>query len=144
MKTKKCNRCHIIKDISQFSINKGRYDGLQSFCRECNSKYLKEHYKKNKKYYINKAAKLKDKTRRFVQNIKNESECKLCKENHPACLVFHHNDPNKKDIDVSRTVVSCWSTKRIKQEIKKCTILCANCHRKLHYEEKTKTSSSTG
>ena len=29
-----------------------------------------------------------------------------------------------------------WSLDRIKSEAAKCDILCANCHRKLHYDEK--------
>jgi len=84
-----------------------------------------------------------EKNKEFVRNIKRQSKCARCSENHPACLDFHHKDPNEKDkgkrnqrhgknglhqaFDIS------WSIEHIKREISKCEILCANCHRKEHW-----------
>ena len=31
-----------------------------------------------------------------------------------------------------------YSLDRVKEEMKKCIVLCANCHREFHYYEKTK------
>ena len=56
--------------------------------------------------------------------------CSHCgyKDN-PAALQFHHVDPSKKLQNVSmirRSSYSQW--KVIKAEIRKCIVLCANCH----------------
>lgn len=46
-------------------------------------------------------------------------------------LEFHHYDPSKKDFSISnRGYTRSWET--VKQELDKCNILCANCHRELH------------
>jgi len=50
-------------------------------------------------------------------------------------LEFHHKDPANKTFNVSRKG-HCRSWERVKQEIKKCVLLCANCHREIHFEQK--------
>lgn len=67
------------------------------------------------------------------KKIKSNLKCEKCGENHTACLEFHHLDPTKKDGNVSQLAKS-FSTKRLLEEISKCVILCANCHRKEHYK----------
>lgn len=45
-------------------------------------------------------------------------------------LDFHHIDPKEKDFSISQkwnTIIKCL------EEIKKCILLCSNCHRELHY-----------
>ena len=49
-----------------------------------------------------------------------------------AALDFHHIDPTQKDVQISMN--SGWE--RIKEEIEKCILVCANCHREIHYELK--------
>jgi hypothetical protein len=44
---------------------------------------------------------------------------------------FHHVNREKKERDVSEWV-RCASYKKFYEEIKKCILLCSNCHRKLH------------
>jgi hypothetical protein len=61
---------------------------------------------------------------------KNKYPCK-CGEGDPACLDFHHVD-GKKEINVSLVTKRAWSIERLKAEVAKCVILCANCHRKEH------------
>ena len=51
-------------------------------------------------------------------------------------LEFHHLNPNEKDFGVS-----CGETKsleRLKAETDKCIMVCANCHREIHAEEREK------
>lgn len=45
---------------------------------------------------------------------------------------FHHLDPSEKDFGISKYSTLSWN--RIKVELDKCIMLCANCHRELHYE----------
>lgn len=72
--------------------------------------------------------------RRWISQLKFSSGCYFCKENHPDALDFHHKDPDTKLFGL-RTVVS-HGLAAVKKEIEKCVLLCANCHRKVHYREK--------
>ena len=67
----------------------------------------------------------------FFKEFKQGLACERCGEREPFCLEFHHKDPSQKDFDVS-TAVRRFSRKRLMEEIDKCLILCANCHRKEH------------
>jgi len=46
-----------------------------------------------------------------------------------AALEFHHPDPAGKDFGISGKTRS-WE--RIKAELDKCELVCANCHREIH------------
>lgn len=50
-----------------------------------------------------------------------------------ASLGFHHRNPEMKDFRISG---SCRSFERLKIEVDKCDLLCANCHNELHWELK--------
>ena len=43
-----------------------------------------------------------------------------------AALQFHHTDPKAKDFVIGNVANKSWDS--IKAEIKKCILLCANCH----------------
>lgn len=49
-----------------------------------------------------------------------------------AALEFHHLDPNEKDFSISGKGIT-RSFEKIKEELEKCVLLCANCHREAHY-----------
>lgn len=67
--------------------------------------------------------------------FKQSLGCVMCPETHEACLEFHHVDPTQKDVTVS-IAIAHWSLERIQEEIKKCVVLCSNCHRKWHWDER--------
>lgn len=48
----------------------------------------------------------------------------------PVALDFHHLDPTEKDKNVGDLM--SFSTQKLKEEIRKCVVLCANCHRMVH------------
>jgi hypothetical protein len=56
------------------------------------------------------------------------SKCGYNKTN--RALIFHHNDPTKKQFDISRWGVVGWE--RLKNELAKCELLCLNCHAEKH------------
>ena len=130
-----CSKCKLDKDVIEFNFNshKQRYD---YHCKKCHSEYLKVHYKNNKQYYKDKAKKRNVNLQNWIKEYKLSLKCKECGENHPACLDFHHLDPNEKDLEISAAINNGWNLERLLKEIEKCIVLCSNCHRKLHWNLK--------
>lgn len=67
----------------------------------------------------------------YAWGIKKRKQCERCSENEPACLVFHHRDPSKKRASIHKLYK--YGLNAVKKEIKKCELLCANCHMVHHY-----------
>ena len=70
--------------------------------------------------------------REYLLWVKASSGCSRCSESRSVCLDFHHRIEADKLFELSRAKDSGMS--RLKAEIAKCDILCANCHRILHAE----------
>lgn len=63
-------------------------------------------------------------------------KCENCGYNKCVdALEFHHSDPSQKEFNLSKKGHTI-SWDRALSEVNKCQLLCANCHRELHYEEK--------
>jgi hypothetical protein len=61
--------------------------------------------------------------------------CIDCGESDPVCLDFDHREPSLKKMAVS-TIVGKKSANKLLEEIQKCDVRCANCHRKRHAKER--------
>ena len=48
-------------------------------------------------------------------------------------LVFHHRNSKEKELDITFMINNSMNKQKILKEIKKCQILCENCHRELHW-----------
>lgn len=130
----KCSTCKRNLAIDAFSKNKSKKNGVNTKCKECQRKYFKKHYDTNTDYYLRKASSKRDETREWFKNYKSTCCCARCPENHPSCLDFHHIDPNSKLKPVSQMIGTGVSIETILEEIAKYIVLCANCHRKLHWQ----------
>lgn len=99
----------------------------------------------NKKDYLKRgiesAKKNKKIVKEYILQVKKDNPCQ-CGEGHPACLQFHHINPSTKIKPIGQMVSEGRSLSKIKKEISKCIVLCANCHAKLHYDEKLKKNNS--
>lgn len=72
-------------------------------------------------------------TRRgWLHRYKRKRGCSRCNETDPRSLVFHHTGEDKQ-MAVSQMVTDGHPRAEIAEEIKKCEVLCANCHRQEHY-----------
>ena len=102
----------------------------------------REFYSRNKeaRLELNRARRkmIKD----FLDKYRQEHPCS-CGENHIACLQFHHLDPSTKEWGISQIANRMRSIKKIKAEISKCVVICANCHFKLHWKERNERDGIT-
>ncbi|QFU82129.1 homing endonuclease associated repeat-containing protein [Natronorubrum aibiense] len=88
-------------------------------------------------YYKNRDARIERKDRRrkeirqWLYTYKElHCECSQCGEGRPPCLDFHH--PDEKENGIATMVVNGHSKTSIREEIDRCIVLCANCHRIEH------------
>ena len=80
--------------------------------------------------YIKKAVDLRRKKLREMAIEYKSGKCQICGYNKCLqALEFHHLDPKGKDFPLSGSTKS-WDN--IKNELDKCILLCANCHREIH------------
>lgn len=96
----------------------------------------KRYYYKNLELYKEKNVKRKKMLLDFVNSLKNKPCMDCGREYPPYVMDFDHRDPKLKINSIARGIRDMWSQKRILSEIKKCDLVCANCHRIRTYREK--------
>lgn len=102
--------------------------------KEARKKYKAEWHQKNKERRNKKQAEERKQRRVVFNEYKKTLKCKECGFSHPAALDFHHRNPDEKEYTISQMIVD-KPFEYLLEEIEKCDVLCANCHRILHYEE---------
>lgn len=129
---KKCTKCKITKEHSAFSPRK---NNLTSWCRECKREYDRAAYKSNTGQGKNRRERLAKtkkesylKNRQYVWDYLTMHPCVDCGECDPIVLEFDHIDPSTKLNDVSKLMV--YGMSRLTDEIEKCEVRCANCHKR--------------
>jgi hypothetical protein len=68
------------------------------------------------------------KLRAFIRDYKAKNPCIDCGERDPIVLEFDHRDPSQKLFSIAS--LRMGTIDRLKTEISKCDIRCANCHRR--------------
>jgi hypothetical protein len=127
--SKTCKTCKLTKDESEFYSHNPKaktnptYVHIHSECKVCWGKTTR--------------------AQRRVRQLENKQKaidllggkCHNCSysKNYYA-LDFHHIDPTQKDAQLSDLFKEAgWA--KVKAEVLKCKLLCANCHREHHYPE---------
>lgn len=96
--------------------------------KEYRAKYIREHYQKNKQYYLDKAAKRQKEIILLVRRHK-EKPCTDCNTEYPYYVMqYDHLGIEDKVINLSMIHNKGWSDAKILAEIAKCEVVCANCH----------------
>jgi hypothetical protein len=98
-----------------------------SYCKICRKKYMRKHYQQNKQYYIDKAAESKRVLQDEVRKLKSDTPCIDCKQIYPYYVMDFDHKRDKLD-SVSR-MTNSGLRKKVYEEIEKCDLVCANCHR---------------
>jgi hypothetical protein len=113
--------------------------------KECPSHGLTDFYvfkKKDRNSFYHKCKKCNveavDRKRKKLKRQAIEYKggaCNLCKYSKcNSALEFHHLDPKEKDFAIgTEGYTRSWD--KIKIELDKCILVCANCHREIHAKE---------
>lgn len=96
-------------------------------------------YKDCRQYLIAAVYKRRKKIRQMAIEYKGK-QCQQCGYDRCAeALEFHHKDTSQKDFSISeKGYTRSWD--KVREELDKCSLLCANCHRELHAQ----IAASTG
>lgn len=84
---------------------------------------------------VNKKARRKsihDKKRRLFELL-CRSECVECGEDDPLVLEFDHLADKRADISTLVRSTAPWD--QVLRELRKCQVLCSNCHKRKTHEE---------
>lgn len=128
---KKCSRCAEEKEESAFNKRTDRPGTLQSYCKACNSQSSKAYYAKNKERHREVVRKRNAaesaKVRAIVDEIKASPclDCGRCFP--PEAMDFDHLGAKKSN--VSHLIANSYCLETVMEEIAKCQLVCACCHR---------------
>lgn len=112
--------------------------------KEYQRNYQRSWHQRHKAKRLARIYERKAATYEYVQEIKSQLRCADCGQRHPATLQFHHLNSEDKMFNVADAVRNGISLDTIKKEIKKCIVLCANCHAIRHYNMRNKKKTSPG
>ena len=128
---KQCIRCKQKKLISEFNFKFLSKGIRQAQCKSCTRSYVRDHYNKNKEYYLLKAKRRNEQiritVRRYLWEFLSNHKCIDCGEKDPIVLEFDHI---RDKLFAVSSIGRNRSMLQIKREIEKCEVRCANCHRR--------------
>lgn len=102
------------------------HETIRILCSDVQKKLLKHednwNYKRVKEH--------RDRTKIKAINYLG-GECEICSYDRcPTALEFHHINEEEKSFSISSNLNKAWN--KIKDELDKCALVCANCHREIH------------
>ena len=130
---RRCGRCGELKPRSEFAWRRKRRLQLDNMCRPCRSAYHREHYLAHKQRYVDQALARKQALRlkrtSYLLKYFASHPCVDCGEDDPVVLEFDHVNADDKSFDIGHSLpYRNWQS--ILEEIEKCEVVCANCHRR--------------
>jgi hypothetical protein len=132
MDSKFCGACGQQKPVTEFNFKHKQKGTRQAHCRDCTREQIRKPYQANRGYYIEKAkhrtAWIIAEQRQWIQGFLLTHPCVDCGEGDPRCLDFDHVRGKKRQ-NVSQ-MVGDFTLKAIQEEVSKCEVRCASCHRK--------------
>jgi hypothetical protein len=139
MTTRKCDHCKKVKDIEEFNWKYKALGIRHNTCRECMKWFVKRYFKgsahdEHLKNVRERKTAAREVAKQYVWDYLATHPCIHCGESDPRVLEFHHR--GNKDKGIAYLAGGGWSVGRIQEEIDKCVVLCANCHRKLTMDER--------
>ena len=137
--TKICSKCKTEYPITEFRWRNKAKGTLHSQCKSCEKARDKIHYQESKERRdtIRETAFLQKSNNLGAVDAALAKGCCKCGETRPYVLDFHHRDPSKK-VNTINHMIKSSSYEKVLEELEKCDVLCANCHREFHHLERTK------
>jgi hypothetical protein len=129
---KTCGKCGKRRPRSAFGRNATKRDGLASNCKPCRAAYAQQWYSAHQGTHGARVAATKRKARARARAVVREHleahPCVDCGLADWRCLELDHVRGRKLG-NVSDMVRTGVGPERVRRELAKCEVRCANCHR---------------
>ena len=145
---RKCRKCGLEKDESEFNKSSHIKDGLSTMCKVCSrevNRIDRQKYevrrRESKRQYAAcyreqhrdelrvKAKETYRDNRAFLESLK--TPCAKCGDERKYVIDFHHIDPSRKKFNLNDS--ASHSEAKVSEEVSKCVCLCRNCHQEFHH-----------
>lgn len=127
--TKKCSSCGTVKPLIEFYSNGYQPNGRKKYKGKCKSCDHRSRTDGQTSKIIS-----------ILSELGKEYRCEKCGyDKNTAAITFHHLNPLEKEFTIAE-ISKTLSQSKLKEEIKKCVVLCHNCHMEEHYPHLTKHS----
>jgi len=120
-----CELLGVFQSFDNFYSDNSAGDGKETRCKKC------RNLASNSRSY--------DYEANYVEDCSRVRLCNKCGEDRFYVLDFHHRNPEEKEMNLGDVRRLGWSKERILKEVAKCDVYCANCHRELHYLERSRS-----
>ena len=135
-----CSREKIWKPKGEFGYRNKELGILQDVCKECLRELVRDRYANGREAArtINKIAEqnARESAREYVYEYLLKHPCMDCGETNPLVLTFDHVRGEKRD-GISEMVGRGKGLESIKAEIRKCDVVCFNCHMRRERNRRT-------
>ena len=146
---KRCSKCGLSKRLEDYYKRKSglRVGEYYEKCKDCYKIRGRKYYHYNRERQLELAKKRKRKyieeRKEFLRKIKNKP-CFDCGKKYPTWIMdFDHRNGQEKIASISfLTFRKLVNFDKIKEEIAKCDLVCANCHRDRTYKRLQKAISA--
>lgn len=130
MNERRCGQCKITKPIQEFVKNRTHKGGYGYECKDCR----RDRYLANIDYYRKKSSESSKRRKAIAQSwiadYLADHHCVDCGESDPIVLEFDHVRGEKLS-HIARMIGTGRQLSLIQEEVAKCDVRCANCHRRV-------------
>lgn len=136
---KTCARCRRVLPLSEFPLR--RKDGTRrhGHCRDCKAAYQRQWYERNKARHIANVAEirraLREAHKQIIEGVKARP-CADCGRTFPPYVMDFDHVRGSKCGEIGR-IKNHVTTRALLEEIAKCEVVCANCHRVRTHRRRT-------
>lgn len=106
----------------------GKNGTSSSYCAPCHNEYQKAYYKKKPRSIDESLKRRRVSIREYVK-AKKAVPCVDCNQSYPWYVMDFDHVRGEKKFNLSRSTSRFASTVAMDEEIAKCDVVCANCHR---------------
>jgi hypothetical protein len=78
----------------------------------------------------------------WIRELKEGSPCVDCHRHYPYYVMQYDHISDNKEVNIANVASRAWSKERIRSEIDKCDLVCANCHAERTHQRRLSTDRS--